>query len=78
MLGTQFTVDSDANSTEIHVTEGSVQYSLGDQTYILVEGDLVKVVNNEVTKLKSRDDNYDSWKNKRLMFRDNNMVEVSF
>ena len=76
VLGTAFTVDATDKTTEVFVSEGSVRYTLGDRTWTLVAGDLVKVNNNEVTVLKGRNDNYDSWKNQRLIFRDNNMVEV--
>ena len=76
VLGTEFTVDADDNTTEIYVSEGSVRYELANRTWVLVEGDLVKVVDNEPIVLKGRNDNYDSWKNQRLMFRDNNMTEV--
>ena len=76
VLGTEFTVDANDKTTEIYVTKGSVRYELADRTWVLVEGDLVKVINNEATVLKGRIDNYDSWRNQRLMFRDNNMVEV--
>lgn len=76
VLGTEFTVDADEKSTEVYVSEGRVRYELADRTWTLVEGDLVKVVDNDVTVLKGRNDNYDSWKNQRLIFRDNNMVEV--
>jgi len=76
VLGTEFTVDADKNTTEVYITEGSVRYELANRTWTLVAGDLVKVVDNEVTVLKGRNDNYDSWKDQRLIFRDNNMVEV--
>jgi ferric-dicitrate binding protein FerR (iron transport regulator) len=76
VLGTEFTIDADDKSTEVYVQEGTVRYELQDRTWTLVAGDLVKVRNNEVTVLKGRNDNYDSWKNQRLIFRDNNMVEV--
>ena len=76
VLGTEFTIDADDKTTEVYVSEGSVRYELANQTYTLVAGDLVKVTNNVVTKLKVRNDNINSWKDQTLMFRDNNMVEV--
>ncbi len=76
VLGTEFTIDADEETTEVYVKEGSVQYELANRTWILVAGDLMKVTNNEVTVLKGRNDNYDSWKNQRLIFRDSNMEEV--
>jgi len=76
VLGTEFTIDADDNTTEVFVEEGSVRYELGDRTWTLVAGDLVKVSNNEGVKLRVRDENQDSWKDQRLVFRDNNMVEV--
>ncbi|MDF1696646.1 MAG: FecR domain-containing protein [Saprospiraceae bacterium] len=76
VLGTEFTVDADEITTEIYVTEGSVRYQLERRTWTLVAGDLVKVVDNEAIVVKGRDENIDSWKNQRLIFRDANMVEV--
>ena len=76
VLGTEFTVDAYDNRTEVYVNEGSVRYELAGNTWTLVEGDLVKVVNNEAIVLKGRKENYNSWKNQTLKFRDNNMVEV--
>lgn len=77
VLGTQFTVDADELSTEVYVTEGSVRFELdANRTYVLEAGDLVKVIDNEATVLKGRIDNYNSWKNQTLKFRDNNMDEV--
>jgi transmembrane sensor len=76
VLGTEFTIDADDSTTEVYVSEGSVRYELANRTWVLVEGDLVKVIDNEPIVLKGRNENYDSWKNQRLMFRDNNMVEV--
>ncbi len=76
VLGTRFTVVADSKTTEIYVEEGSVKYQLDNRTFILVAGDLVRVNNNDVEKTKIKDDNYASWKNDQLIFRDNNMMEV--
>jgi len=76
VLGTQFTIDATDKETEVYVTEGSVRYEWGQRTLILVAGDLVRVGDNGVSKVKNKDDNYDSWKNQTLIFRDSNMEEV--
>ena len=76
VLGTKFIIDASPSTTEVYVEEGSVRYQLADRTWTLVAGDLVKVRNNVATVLKGRDINYASWKNQRLIFRDNNMEEV--
>lgn len=76
VLGTEFTVDVDDKTTEIYVNEGSVRYESANRTWILVAGDLMKVSNNDTTVVKGSIENYDSWKNQILIFRDNNMEEV--
>lgn len=76
VLGTEFTVVADDKHTEIFVEEGSVAYKFQGATYTLVAGEFIQVVDNNVEKLQMRDDNYTSWKNKRLLFNDNTMSEV--
>ncbi len=78
VLGTEFTIDADENTTEVYVKKGSVRYELSSsRTWTMQAGDLVRVTNkNEVAFLEAKDDNIDSWKNQTLIFRDNNMVEV--
>lgn len=76
VLGTEFSIDANENTTEVYVQEGSVRFELDNRTWTLVAGDLVKVENNETIQLNGIFENYDSWKNQRLVFRDNNMVEV--
>jgi ferric-dicitrate binding protein FerR (iron transport regulator) len=76
VLGTEFTVVADDNHTEIFVKEGSVAYKFKGDTYTLVAGEFIQVVDNNVEKFRMKDGNYNSWKNKRLMFNDNTMSEV--
>ncbi len=76
VLGTEFTVVADDKHTEIFVAEGSVAYKFQGATYTLVAGEFIQVVDRNVEKLQMRDDNYSSWKNKRLLFNDNTMSEV--
>ena len=77
VLGTEFTIDTDGNSTEVYVEEGTVRYEMANRTWTLVGGQLIRVNSNgEGTVLEGRDDNYNSWKNQKLIFRDNNMQEV--
>ena len=77
VLGTEFTIDTDGNATEIFVEEGTVRYEMANRTWTLVGGQLIKVnSNSEGTVLENRDDNYNSWKNQKIIFRDNNMQEV--
>jgi len=76
VLGTEFTINANDKTTEVYVKEGSVRYELDNRTWTLVAGDLVKVSNNEVAFFRPNNENWDSWKNQRLIFRDNNMVEV--
>lgn len=76
VLGTEFTVVADDKHTEIFVEKGSVAYKFKGATYTLVAGEFIQVVDNNVEKLKMKDGNYNSWKNKRLLFNDNTMGEV--
>ena len=76
VLGTEFTVVADDKHTEIFVEEGSVAYKFQGTTYTLVAGDFIQVVDNNVEKFQMKDGNYNSWKNKRLLFNDNTMSEV--
>ena len=76
VLGTEFTVVADGSTTEIFVEEGSVAYGFQGTTHTLVAGEFIQVVNNNVERFVMNDDNYSSWKNKRLMFNDNTMSEV--
>ncbi len=76
VLGTEFTVVADDNHTEIFVEEGSVAYKFKGDTYTLVAGEFIQVVDNNVEKFQMKDGNYNSWKNKRLMFNNNTMSEV--
>jgi len=78
VLGTEFTIDADENSTEVYVKEGSVRYEFSSsRTWTLVAGELVKVTSDGVAAiLENKDENIDSWKDQTLIFRDDNMVEV--
>ncbi|MGK0316607.1 MAG: transmembrane sensor [Saprospiraceae bacterium] len=76
VLGTEFTVVADDKRTEIFVKEGSVAYKFQGATYTLVAGEFIQVVDNNVEKFQMKDGNYNSWKNKRLLFNDNTMSEV--
>ncbi|MEM9549400.1 MAG: FecR domain-containing protein [Bacteroidota bacterium] len=76
VLGTEFTIDADDSTTEIYVKEGTVRYELdNNRVWTLKAGQLVRMKNNEAVVIKG-DDNYDSWKNNTLVFRDHSMVEV--
>ena len=76
VLGTEFAVVADDVTTEVFVEEGSVAYQFQGTTYTLLEGEFIQVVNNNVERFAMNDDNYSSWKNKRLMFNNNTMSEV--
>jgi len=76
VLGTEFTVVADDLLTEVYVEEGSVAYKFQGNTYTLIAGEFIRVVNNSVEKLSMKDKNYASWKNNRLLFNDNTMSEV--
>ncbi len=76
VLGTEFTIVADDNTTEIFVEEGSVAYKFQGTTYTLVAGEFIQVVDNTVERFAMNDDNYSSWKNDRLIFNDNTMNNV--
>lgn len=76
VLGTKFSVVADVSTTEIFVEEGSVAYHFQGTTHTLVAGEFIQAVNNNVERFVMNDDNYSSWKSKRLMFNDNTMSEV--
>lgn len=76
VLGTKFTIDTDDDVTEVMVEEGRVRCELAGQTFILRAGEMVTVKDGEPVKIPARDDNYNSWKNQTLFFRDSNMEEV--
>ena len=57
VLGTEFTIDANENTTEVYVEEGSVRYELGNRTWKLEEGELVRVSDNDTIKLTERNEN---------------------
>ncbi|MEE9438328.1 MAG: FecR domain-containing protein [Saprospiraceae bacterium] len=76
VLGTQFTIDAKKNTTELYVIEGKVRYELGERTVLLTKGDYISVVDNDIVKSTNHNKNIISWKTNKLVFREDNMVDV--
>jgi len=77
VLGTQFTVVADEIGTEIYLQEGSVKYTFKGKDYFLQPGQLLKVIDGAVGIVESKDQNYTSWKDKKITFTDSSMQEVA-
>lgn len=69
VLGTEFSVVTKETFTEVFVTEGKVKFSNDDRDIVLEVGDFIHVENGGITKTKKKDDNYLSWKDDRMVFR---------
>lgn len=73
VLGTEFNIWTTDQSTHVAVTEGTVRFVWLDKEYILTRGDVL-VSNSKGANITHIDKmGYDSWKDKSLKFKDDNL-----
>ncbi|MRT93217.1 FecR family protein [Ancylomarina sp. 16SWW S1-10-2] len=80
VLGTSFNINTTFNKVEVLVKTGKVQFSSIDKPenkLILIPGDFASLQEYNLEKGINRDDNYLSWKTRRMIFRDTKLKEVA-
>ena len=80
VLGTSFNINAATNTIEVLVKTGKVQFSSIDKPenkLILIPGDFASLQESILEKEINRDDNYLSWKTRRMIFRDTKLQEVA-
>lgn len=75
VLGTEFNIKND-EIFEIFVTEGKVAVYDGSTRIELIAGDAVREVEDSLVKFRMQNDNYLSWKDKRMVFNDAPITSV--
>ncbi len=68
VLGTQFVVESDLNSTIVYLKEGEVSFTHNSRVVQLLPGDAVRSDDQGITKFKVLITNIDSWRSNTLSF----------
>jgi ferric-dicitrate binding protein FerR (iron transport regulator) len=76
VLGTQFSINTDQKGTEIYVSEGKVKYSYSGQDFILVAGDIIKVLNNQISRSKVSTLKPDVWTFRTLKIENQSLQYV--
>lgn len=79
VLGTSFNVQSLTNKTEVFVTSGLVELSSkksAEQKIILKKNIIGRLNETGIEKELNKDNNYISWKTKKLVFIENNISDV--
>lgn len=78
VLGTTFTItEKEGQELKLVLATGSVRFTKNDQQAVLSPGQMIQVDGNgKVTKTVNNDQNFMSWKTRRLTFENTSMKEV--
>lgn len=76
VLGTRFSVEADSASIDIYVDEGVVQFIDKSRKIELRAQDKMVLLDGNISKVKLYDENYLSWTDGKLIFRDAPLVQV--
>lgn len=80
VLGTSFNVNAGNDHVEVLVETGKVLFSKADnpsKSLVLKKGDFAVLQDNQLTKDLMNDDNYLSWKTKKLVFKNMKLKDVA-
>lgn len=76
VLGTTFNVINDGEKLEIYVFSGQVALHTNERKIHLSQGDRISKINGDFVKYRRPDDNYLSWKNKKIVFKEAGITTV--
>ena len=76
VLGTEFNINTNAQFTQIYVTEGKVKHSYLGKEYVLEVGDMLSIRDNKATLTKTESPHLVAWKSQSLTFKDESLLRV--